>query len=207
MEYWNERFSRDGEIWGKNPSKTAFIALKLFQERKIKTLLVPGAGYGRNTKLFSDNGFEVVGIEISQKALAMAKKHDMKTQFINDDVLNLPIKDQKFDSIYCFNVLHLFLKEKRKFFLKRCIDQLNPNGIIFFVVFSNNEKSYGKGKMIEINTYESKPERPVHYFSENDLKAEFKDFQIIKTGEIEEKEDHGEIGKHIHSLRYIFGKK
>ena len=206
MEYWNERFFREGEIWGKNPSKTAKIALKLFQERKIRTVLVPGAGYGRNTKLFSDNGFEVVGIEISQKALVLAKKHDMKTQFIHDNVLNLPIRERKFDSIYCFNVLHLFQKEKREIFLKRCLE-LNSNGLVFFVVFSDNEKSFGKGKKIEENTFESKPRRPVHYFTEVDLRDQFKNIQIIKTGEIDEEEEHGEIGKHVHTLRYIFGKK
>ena len=207
MEYWNDRFSREGEIWGQNPSITAIIALTLFQERKISTILVPGAGYGRNTKPFSDNGFEVLGIEISQKALTIAKKYDTKTQFIHDDVLNFSNLEKKFDSIYCFNLLHLFLKEKRIFFLKRCFDHLNPNGLVFFVVFSDNEKSFGKGKKIEENTFESKPRRPVHYFTEKDLKDHFKNFQIIKTGEIEEEEEHGEIGKHVHSLRYIFGKK
>lgn len=207
MEYWNKRFLQEGKIWGQIPSKTAVIALKLFQDNDINKVLVPGAGYGRNSKLFSNNGFNVVGIEISQKAFEIAKDYDSNTRFINDNVLNLPINDEKFDAIYCFNVLHLFLKDDRALFLQKCMDQLNNEGYVFFVVFSDKEKSFGKGKMIEPNTFESKLGRPVHYFTKEDLIDQFKDFHLIQTGIIEDEEDHGEIGKHVHVLRYISAKK
>ena len=45
--YWNERYLRDGKIWGKVPSKTAKYALKLFQKMKIKKILIPGSGIGK----------------------------------------------------------------------------------------------------------------------------------------------------------------
>ncbi|MHA1534628.1 MAG: class I SAM-dependent methyltransferase, partial [Promethearchaeota archaeon] len=74
-------------------------------------------------------------------------------------------------------------------------------------VFSDTESSFGKGTQIEQNTFESKPWRPVHYFTEFDLREHFKDYSVIKTGIIEETEDHGELGPHTHILRYIFAKK
>jgi len=206
-EYWQTRYLKDGKIWGIAPSKTTKHALSLFQEKNVKDILVPGAGYGRNSRLFSDNNFDVVGIEISDDACNIAKSHDPKTKFIKGSVLDMPFDNESYDAIYCFNLLHLFLQNERNLFLKNCYSKLNADGLVYFVVFSEKEKSYGKGKEIEINTYESKPGRPIHYFSEEDLINHFKDFSVIQTGLMEDKENHGDMGEHIHILRYIFAQK
>ncbi|MBN1800407.1 MAG: class I SAM-dependent methyltransferase [Candidatus Lokiarchaeota archaeon] len=206
-EYWNERFKKGGKIWGEKPSNSAFIAFNFFKDYHVKTLLVPGAGYGRNTRFFSQHDIEVTGIEISQKALNIARLFDSKTHFVRGDVLNMVYDNEKYDAIYCFNVLHLLLKNDRYRFLNKCYELLKVGGIAFFIVFSEKEKSYGKGREIEPQTFESKPGRPVHYFSKQDLLNHFTDMSVIKTELIEDKEDHGELGRHIHSLRYIIALK
>jgi SAM-dependent methyltransferase len=207
-EYWNSRFSKEEKIWGVLPSKTAYIALKLFQKNNIKKVLIPGIGYGRNSKLFSDNDFQVVGIEISEIAYEMAKLFDPKSKIILGSILDMPLNDELFDAIYCYNTLHLFLKRERTFILKNCYESLKKGGFVFFAVFSDKEKSYGEGKKIEENTFESKPGRPVHYFSKNDLIHHFKDnFRIIKNKITVDKEIHGAEGLHYHKLRYIFAQK
>ena len=207
MEYWEKRFIDGGKIWGAKPSKTANCALELFQNHNLNKILVPGAGYGRNSKVFSDAFLEVTGIEISEFAINIAKKFNPKTQFFQGSVLDMPFSDDKYDGIYCYNVLHLFLKDDRISFLKKCYDRLKTNGFVFFVVFSDMEGSFGKGKRIEENTFESKPGRPIHYFTELDLKEHFKDYSALKVGVMEDSENHGELGPHIHLLRYIFAKK
>jgi len=206
-EYWQKRYLKDGKIWGNVPSKTAEHALKLFQERNINKLLVLGAGYGRNSKLFSDYNLDVIGIEISENALNIAKSHDPKTKLILGNILDISFDNESYDAIYCFNLLHLFLQKERMMLIRKCMSQLNSNAFIYFVVFSEKEKSYGKGKEIELHTFESKPGRPTHYFSEEDLIAHFKDFLIIQTGIVKDKENHGDLGEHVHVLRYIFAQK
>ena len=207
MEYWDKRFLDGGKIWGEKPSKTAIHAVELFQKHNLHKILVPGAGYGRNTKLFTDANLEVVGIEFSESAINIAKSFNSKTQFFQGSVLDMPFDDEKYDGIYSCNVLHLFLKDNRISFLKKCYKQLKTKGFVFFVVFSDKERSFGKGKQIEQNTYESKPWRPVHYFTEFDLKEHFKDYSVIETGLMEDTENHGELGPHSHILRYIFAQK
>ena len=207
MEYWDKRFLSEGKIWGDSPSKSAKIALKLFKKYKISSILVPGAGYGRNTKLFSDNGFNVVGIEISKIAFDIALHFDSKTTFINGSFLELPLLDKTYDAIYCFNLLHLFNEVNRREIIKKCKNVLQSPGYIYVTVFSEKETTFGKGKEIEPNTYESKPGRPTHYFTEKDIKELFNEFTIIKTGILREKENHGELGAHTHLLRYIFVKR
>ncbi|MFW9897322.1 MAG: class I SAM-dependent methyltransferase [Candidatus Thorarchaeota archaeon] len=205
--YWEDRFSTEGKIWGEFPSNSAIYALKLFKKYDIRNILIPGSGYGRHTKLFSDNHYNVVGVEISEIAVEMAKSFNPQTTFINCSVLEMDTVDDKFDAIYCFNLLHLFLKEDRQKLIKQCYNRLNSKGLVFFTAFSEGEPSYGRGKELESHTFESKPGRPTHYFLEEDLINHFNEFKIIKTDIIKEQENHGERGKHTHSLRYLFGQR
>lgn len=207
MEYWNKRFSDTGKIWGVEPSKTAIHALKLFKKYNIKKILIPGAGYGRHTHFFSSNNYEITGIEISEVALNIANEYDTKSKLILGSVLDMPFNNEKYDAIFCHNLLHLLLQNERVLFITKCYDQLEDKGFVFFSMFSEKEISYGKGKKVEENTFESKPYRPTHYFTEEDLLQHFHAFSVIETSIIEEKENHGDLGPHTHKLRYFFGKK
>lgn len=203
QEYWESRFSAEGKIWGESPSKSAYYALKLFLTHGVRTVLVPGSGYGRNTKLFSASGLDVVGIEISETAYKMAGQFDPRSKFYNGTVLDMSFDNRQYDAIYCFNVLHLLRHQERQQFLRECIGKLRPQGLAFFTVFSDEESSFGQGKETEPNTFESKTNRPVHYFTEDDLRKHFQRFEIIETGTLQDPEDHG--GQpHTHTLRYIF---
>lgn len=202
-EYWNKRYKNEGKIWGDLPSKTAQYALELFRKNKVRRILVPGSGYGRNSKLFSASGFNVTGIEISEVACNLAKEFDPLTKLYNGSVLDMSFDPNIYDAIYCFNLLHLFRKDERKTLVKQCADKLENNGLMFFTVFSEKETSYGKGKEIERNTFESRPGRPTHYFTEDDLREHFNNVEIVEIGIMEDTEDHGEV-PHTHILRYIY---
>lgn len=205
-QYWEQRFGEEGMIWGETPSKTAYYALEIFRSHEIKRILVPGSGYGRNTKLFSSSGYEVTGVEISEKACTMAKLFNPDTMFYQGSVLDMPFDTNLYDAIYCFNVLHFFLEDDRNLFLKNCAEKLKKNGLMFFTVFSDEESNFGQGKEVEKNTFETRPGRPAHYYTEVDLLEQFKDFNIGEKGVLPDPEDHG--GKpHTHVLRYVLAVK
>lgn len=65
-EFWEEAFKDKQEMWGLEPAKSTILTKDFFVENKVKTVLIPGIGYGRNAQIFSDNGMSVTGIEISQ---------------------------------------------------------------------------------------------------------------------------------------------
>jgi 2-polyprenyl-3-methyl-5-hydroxy-6-metoxy-1,4-benzoquinol methylase len=205
--FWEERFCDEGRIWGDSPSRTAVYAIDLFRKTGVRKVLIPGSGYGRNAEAFARAGFEVTGIEISKTAISLARQGSLKIQYHFGSVLDMPFDNQVYDGIYCFNVLHLFRKDDRAAFLQRCREQLKDGGAMFFVVFSDNESSYGTGRMVEENTFESKPGREVHYYTDEDLVSEFRDLEIIETGMMEDPEEHGKEGRHIHLLRYIYSRK
>ena len=202
-QYWNGRFLTEGKIWGDSPSRTAVYAGKLFREKRVRTILVPGAGYGRNTAFFAANGLQVSGIELSSEALRLAVAHDPATRFFKGSVLDMPFSNDVYDAVYCFNLLHLFSEPDRRRFIGKCADQLEACGLAFFAVFSEEEPTFGKGRQTEPSTFESKPGRPVHYFTREDLRAHFEGFKVLETGLMEDAEDHGDEGSHVHVVRYI----
>jgi SAM-dependent methyltransferase len=205
QEFWELRYQSSGLIWGTSPSQTAWHALEIFKRRKIQTVLVPGSGYGRNTKVFSDAGMSVTGVEISPAACEMAAQHDPKTQVYQGDAITVIPPGAPFDALYCFNVLHLLNRAGRESLIARCRSMVEAGGILYFTVFSELEPTFGNGFESEPNTFESKPGRPVHYFTENDLRDHFKDFKILETGLVEEDEDH-DGAPHTHWLRFLIAK-
>ncbi len=205
QEYWESRYLGEGKIWGELPSQSAHAALQLFLTHHVNTVLVPGSGYGRNTGLFSAAGFDVTGIEISETAYKMAGQFDPRSKFYQGSVLDMSFSKRRYDAIYCFNVLHLFRRQERELFLYQCIRKLNEPGLAYFTVFADTESSFGQGQETEPNTFESKPGRPVHYFTDSDLRQQFHRFEIIETGIIKDPEDHGGQA-HVHTLRYIFAR-
>lgn len=179
----------------------------LFTQHKVQSLLIPGSGYGRNTRFFAEHGYAVTGIEVSETALALAQAQDSMSRYVHASLLDDVLTDETFDAIYCFNVLHLFLAAERRDLIRRCRRWLGPDGLAYFVVFSEEEESYGKGAAVEDNTFETRPGRPAHYFTDADLRAHFADFTIIETGLVSDPEDHSPEGPHVHTLRYVCAQK
>ncbi len=202
-EYWNKRYNNEGKIWGDLPSKTAQYTLELFSKNKVKRILIPGSGYGRNSKLFSASGFNVTGVEISDVACSLARGFDSLTKFYCGSVLDMSFDPNTYDAIYCFNVLHLFNEKGRRLLVQQCINKVKNSGLMLFTAFSEKELNYGKGKEVEKDTFESRPGRHAHYFTEDDLREHFRDVEIVKTGVMEDPEDHGGES-HTHILRYIY---
>lgn len=210
MNYWNERFRREGKIWGEMPSITVDIAIRYFTINNIHDVLVPGSGYGRNTEFFAKLGFNVFGIESSEIAYNMAehvnREKRLAIEYKLGDALEMPYNDESFDGIYCFNMLHLFMRKERKIFIDNVYRVLKREGIAVVTVFSDEDPSFERGNEVEPNTFESKKGRPAHYFTVEDLNKHFSNFLILENYTVDEAENHG-AGLHTHILRVIAIKK
>ena len=86
-ESWNERFSTEEYIYGKNPNK---FFKKQIDKLKPGRLLLLGEGEGRNSVYAAIKGWEVDAVDFSQtakeKALKLAKKNNAN---INYTISNL----------------------------------------------------------------------------------------------------------------------
>lgn len=200
--YWNDRYSNEGMIWGQEPSNTVYHAHKIFQNNKTTTVLVPGSGYGRNTKVLSSY-YEVDGIELSSDAIKLAKEWDPKSHFICKSVLEPVTEEKKYDAIYCFDVLHLFLEQDREKFIHNCVQQLNEGGLMYFTCFSDEDHNNGVGRKIEEGTFEYMEGKYAHFFTEDDLINHFEGLEVIEIGSTCERLTYDDHKMKEYTLRYI----
>ncbi|RAJ33063.1 thiopurine S-methyltransferase [Pedobacter cryoconitis] len=73
-EFWESNFIEKQEMWGFEPSNSAVVTKDFFVGKSVKNILIPGIGYGRNAKVFTDQGIVVTGIEIFPLFLIKCEK-------------------------------------------------------------------------------------------------------------------------------------
>jgi len=205
-EYWNGRFKNGGMIWGAEPSPTAAEAAEWFAGSGVKRVLVPGAGYGRNTKAFSER-FRTEGIELSAEAVKLAEAWDPLTVFRQGSVLDPDGTDGPFDGIYAYDILHLFLAGERERLIANCREWLSAGGLIYVTCFSDEDPHCGTGPCVEEGTYEYSPGKYAHFFTEQDLLAHFGGFQVLSTGTREETLRYGSGEEKRYILRILTARK
>ena len=205
-EYWESRFKSEGAMWQFEPSDSAITALDIFKSNGINNILIPGIGYGRNAKLFIENGFKVTGIEISQSAIETAKANGINCNIHHGSVTAMPFDDEKYDGIFCYALIHLLNKTERRTFLKYCYYQLNKGGIMMFAVASKNMSMYGSGKYLSKDRYEIAKGLKVFFYDDESVSKEFSEFGLIRYTNIEEPIKYMKEQEPI-SLKFIECKK
>jgi SAM-dependent methyltransferase len=75
-------------------------------DKKIKNVLEIGCGIGITSKIFSDLGMSVLGIDISEKSIEKCKSNKIdNAEFICDNFVDIDLGDRTFDLIVLFDVL------------------------------------------------------------------------------------------------------
>ena len=190
-EFWEAIFKSNERMWGEHPTENALMVLDLMKKHKVENILIPGFGYGRNAKVFYDNGIEVTGIEISKTAIQRARKYfgDVVT-IHHGSVSNMPYGNMQYQSIYCYSLIHLLNTADRKKLIADCYAQLKPNGIMVFVALSTNDKRFGLGDELEKNTFHLPQGLNLYFYDEASIQAEFGDYHIIEATEINEPQEN-----------------
>lgn len=71
-----------------------------------------GCGPGRDVKYFFDNGYNVVGLDMSEKLLQVAKKKTPGASFEHKNMKNLDVLKKKFNGLWsCGSFYHLEKKD------------------------------------------------------------------------------------------------
>lgn len=81
-----------------------------FKDSKGKNVLEIGCGVGTDLSQYAKNGAKVTGIDLTPRGIAVARKRfrimGLKGKLLVGDAENLPFKDNSFDIVYSFGVLH-----------------------------------------------------------------------------------------------------
>ena len=192
-DFWETKFAEEQTMWGFEPSDSAIICKDLFLENNIQNILIPGIGYGRNAKIFHDNGFKVSGIELSKTAIDLAKsKNGLDITIYHGSVTEMPFDNNKYDAIFCYALLHLLNRNERKKFLNDCYKQIKPGGFMVFTVVSKKANMYGIGKQLSKDRFEIFRGVSVFFYDSQAVEKEFKDFGLLDYVEIDEPIKHME---------------
>lgn len=143
----------------KLPERDSFLKIL----PKKAHILDVGCGGGRDTKIFTQKGFFVTGIDASGVLVNIAKKKVPTAVFKKMDVLNLKFKPESFDAIWAQAILlHLKRKDVPKA-LKSFYKILKLGGYIHVNVKQGKGEEYVKEKL------SGGHERFYTYFSEKEI--------------------------------------
>jgi SAM-dependent methyltransferase len=186
LEFWESSFIEKQTMWGNEPTDSAILTKDFFLEKNIKDLLIPGIGYGRNAKVFIDNGISVTGIEISKTAIELARQNGLNIPIFHGSVTDMPFEHKLYDGIFSFALLHLLNKHERDKFIKDCYDQLKPKGYMIFTTVSKKAPMYGKGKQLDYDYYEIMDGVKMFFYDTDTIKTDFGKYGLIELSEMDE---------------------
>lgn len=185
--FWESSFIEKQEMWGFEPSESAISAKEFFLKEGIKDILIPGIGYGRNAKLFVDNGIKVMGIEISKTAIDLAKGHyGDQMKIYHGSVTEMPFDQHLYEGIFSYGLIYLLDSEERKKFIRDCYNQLQPDGYLFFSVISKKSPNYGMGTQIGKDRFEATKGAQIFFYDDESVKEEFGKYGLVDFFEIDE---------------------
>lgn len=186
-EFWEEAFKEKQEMWGFEPAKSTVLAKDFFVEQKIKNVLIPGIGYGRNAKVFMENGMTVTGIEISQTAIDLAKKHfENALTIYHGSVTDMPFDDKLYDGVFCYGLIYLLDKEERKKLILDCYKQLSENGTMIFTAITKDAPTYGHGTQISKDRFEMFGGVRIFFYNRETIDKEFASAGLFEVTEVTE---------------------
>lgn len=186
-EFWDEAFKEKKEMWGLEPAKSAILTKDIFIENNVKTVLIPGIGYGRNAEIFRANGMTITGIEISQTAIDLGRKH-----FGNDwtvfhgSVTEMPFDNNLYDAVFCYGLIYLLGKAEREKLIQDCYNQLTEHGVMCFTAITKNAQTYGQGTYISKDRFEMFGGVKIFFYDRDTIEEEFGIaglFEIIEVTE------------------------
>lgn len=168
-------------------------------------ILDAGCGNGRDLVFFKNKGFDVIGIDLSDGQLAIAKKRieGKGITLIKKDIRCLDFPENIFGGIWCCAVLSHYRKNEVIKVLKSFHRMLKDGGISFLVVKKGTEEAYVIEEEFNGIT------RFTTFYSEEDvidlaLKC---DFDIVEMYTFNERERFSEFNRDLDFLVVILKKK
>ena len=168
--------------------RSEFLAL-LKSEYK-QSLLEIGAGHGRDSKFFQENGFQVTCIDLSPEMVKLCRQKGLHAYVM--DMVNLDFPDNSFDATYSLNSMLHLPKKELPIVLENIRRALKPNGLFFLGVYGGHDFE---------GIWETDSYRPKRFFSfHSDEKLQevvTKSFELLSLKKVV---THGDQNLYFQSL-------
>ncbi|MFJ7737661.1 class I SAM-dependent methyltransferase [Lysinibacillus sp. NPDC097287] len=185
-EFWETSFIEKQTMWGFEPTDSAIMTKDFFLEKNVKDILIPGIGYGRNAKVFMDNGIHVTGIEISKTAIDLARENGLDIDIFHGSVNDMPFDQKRYDGIFSHALLHLLNQQEREKFIQDCYNQLKPNGYMIFTTVSKDAPMFGQGKQLDQDYFEIMAGVKMYFYDADSVKQDFEKYGLVEVSQMDE---------------------
>lgn len=143
-----------------------------------------GCGTGNFSMYLAQNGFDVVGVDYSEKAIVIAEaknKADMPVRYICADIMKLSdtVPGEYFDLMLDYKVAHHMPDDKLAVYISQCMDVLKPGGRILLVAYSDKDDDAAGKKAVA-----GKFGNVMFYRSADDIREFYKSFKEISYKEV-----------------------
>jgi ubiquinone/menaquinone biosynthesis C-methylase UbiE len=131
-------------------------------------------------------GFDVVGMDVSLKALKMLsqsiKSREIDIDILAGNVFQVPFRNCSFDLVWCYGVLQHLLSQEREAAIGEFRRIVRTGGLLFIEVFGKDDMRYG-GIEVEPDTFSRSNGIVYHYFDKKEIEGLLGDFscKIIET--------------------------
>jgi SAM-dependent methyltransferase len=191
--FWERALSNTPDMFGAEPSDPARKAAEIFKKEGRAKILELGAGQGRDTIFFAQNGFKVFALDysdaglkvITQKAQALGLSQFITTK-AHDARKPLPFEDDYFDACFSHMLFCMALTTGELQFLSNEIRRvLKPAGLNVYTVRHTRDPHYKTGIYRGENMYEMGG-FIVHFFSKEKVELLASGYDVISIDEFEE---------------------
>lgn len=107
--------------------------LELIKGEHKNSLLEVGAGTGKDSKFFADQGLEVTCIDLSPEMVRFCTQKGLSARVM--DMTNLEFEPNSFDAVYSFNSLLHIPKDEFRLTLENIKRVLKPDGLFFLGMY------------------------------------------------------------------------
>lgn len=192
-EHWDEAFTKNKDMFGNNPSHAAVRAATIFKEHGLTHILELGAGQGRDSIYFAQNGFHVHVLDYSQEGIENIRdksielgladritvgQHDVRQPF--------PFEENQFDGCYSHMLFCMALTTDELLQLSGQIRHVvKPGGLNIYTARNQSDPHFGQGihrgeDMYEVGGF------IVHFFDEEKVAKLAVGYQVMDIEQFEE---------------------
>ena len=184
-DFWNGKFSDPKFEFNRQPSRLLVDAV---EGRHPGDALDLGMGEGRNAIYLAQRGWRVTGVDLSDVAVAQAKKRaaglGVRLDTTIDDLDHYDFGRGRWDLITLF-YMHAWLRGARPRSVERVRDALRPGGLLVIEGFAGNEG---------------------YMFQTNELLRDFGDMKILRYEDTQAEADWAP-GHKSHIIRLVAEKR
>ncbi len=142
MSSWEDAY-KTVPPWDVGRPQPSFVELVRAGELSRGRALDVGCGTGENALYLTGNGFSVIGVDLSDRAIAAARakaaERKLKVEFQAGNALSLEFKDGVFDDVIDSGLFHTFNDNDRHVYAREIARVLVTGGRYFMLCFSDKE--------------------------------------------------------------------